>query len=95
MLKKLSTALVAISLVAIAQSASAQTVLGKFQITIKQQDSFYVIATTGALYVPYQVTLDGVKISDFGTKLKPGMICDITQISHFAGINNYIDCKSK
>lgn len=95
MFKKLSAALVAMSLVAVAQPASAQAT---FQITIKKFDGFSVIATTDKGYVPYEVTVDGVKIkmsaSELSMNLKPGMVCDITQKPYWSTYNNYISCKS-
>jgi hypothetical protein len=104
MFNKLSAALVAMSLVAIVQPASAQSCWGVTcppppdkhdQITIKSIDGKNVLATDGKSYTlpkPGEVSIDGVQVAP--EELKPGMVCDVNRGPLF-NWKNIFTCKSK
>ena len=104
-MNKLSAALVAMSLVAFAEPASAQVMCWdgpckkipdlKDQITIKSIDGKKVFATNGNSYPvpkPKEVSLDGSQVAP--EALKPGMACEVNRGSPFWPLNVFT-CKSK
>ena len=105
MMKKLSAAIVAMSLVAVAQPASAQVMCWdgpckkipdlKDQITIKSIDGKKVFATNGNSYPvpkPKEVSVDGLQVAP--EALKPGIACEVNRGTAFMP-KNIFTCKSK
>jgi hypothetical protein len=108
MMNKLSAALVAMSLVAVAEPASALTSLDcywgygdcpklsdlKDQITIKSIDSKKVFATNGNSYpVPNPKDVSVDGLQVAPEALKPGMACEVNRGTPFMP-KNIFTCKS-
>ena len=104
MMKKLSAAIVAMSLVAVAQPASAQVMCWdgpckkipdlKDQITIKSIDGKKVFATNGNSYPvpkPKEVSVDGLQVAP--EALKPGIACEVNRGTAFMP-KNIFTCKT-
>lgn len=104
MFKKLSVALVAMSLVVVAHPASAQMMCWggpckiipdlKDQITIKSTDGKKVFATNGNSYPvpkPKEVSVDGSQVAP--EALKPDMVCEVNRGTAFRP-KNIFTCKT-